>query len=148
MDKLSATLKELLANMFVTYFKSHSYHWNIEGRNFSQDHAFFGDLYETFFDEIDTIAEEIRALGVYAPHSLEDLYPSKTIQEDTTKPATFEAMIVSLLECNAHILATLNKLFTEASASNNQGLADFAAGLLDKHAKHGWMLKSFIKSGE
>lgn len=148
MNPLSATLKQLLANMFVTYFKAHSYHWNIEGRNFSQDHAFFGGLYDTFFDQIDSIAEQMRALGVYAPHSLEDLYPLKTIQEDVAKPASFEAMIANLLECNAQIIVVLNKLFADASTDNNQGLANFAADLLDKHAKHGWQLRSFLKSGE
>lgn len=148
MNPLETTLKELLANMFVTYFKAHSYHWNVEGRNFSQDHAFLNGLYDTFHDQVDTIAEEMRALGVYAPVSLEDLYPSKTITEDTIKPINFEAMVSNLLTCNDAIIVTLNKLFADSTTANNQGLANFAADLLDKHAKHGWMLRSYLKSSE
>jgi starvation-inducible DNA-binding protein len=148
MNPLSATLKQLLANMFVSYFKAQSYHWNIEGRNFAQDHAYFGDVYEQFYGKIDAIAEQMRALGSYAPISLEDLYPSKTIQEDTVKPESFQAMVMNLLDCNAQITANLNKLFADADAANNQGLADFAAGLLDEFAKQAWMLRSHLKSGE
>ena len=148
MNPLSVILKQLLADMFVTYFKAQTYHWNTEGRNFSQDHAFFGDLYQTFLGQIDSTAEQIRALGVYAPPSLEDLYPSKTLQEDTVKPDTFEAMVGNILIGNQHIIATLNKLFDDSTAANNQGLANFAADLLDKNAKQAWMLRSYLKSGD
>lgn len=148
MEQLQQSLNQVLANTFVMYFKAHSYHWNVEGRNFSQDHAFFGDLYETLHGNIDTIAEQIRALGPYAPKSLMELYNSKTIMEDDEKPASFQAMIMNLLVANNEVTGSLNRLFTESSNANNQGLADFAAGLLDAHAKHGWMLRSYLKSGE
>ena len=148
MEQLQLSLNQVLANTFLMYFKAHSYHWNIEGRNFAQDHAFFGDLYGTLHSNVDTIAEQIRAIGIYAPKSLMELYNSKTIMEDDTKPVSFEAMIMNLLSANSQVISSLNTLFTDATAANNQGLADFAAGLLDSHAKHGWMLKSFLKSGE
>lgn len=148
MEQLQLSLNQVLANTFVMYFKAHSYHWNIEGRNFSQDHAFFGDLYGTLHGNVDAIAEQIRAINVYAPKSLMELYSYKTIIEDDSKPNTFQGMIVNLLVANSEIISSLNKLFTDASNANNQGLADFAAGLLDAHAKHGWMLKSYLKTGE
>ena len=46
MNELQAALKIALANTFVSYFKAHSYHWNVEGIDFSQYHSFFGDFYE------------------------------------------------------------------------------------------------------
>lgn len=148
MEQLQLSLNQVLANTFLMYFKAHSYHWNVEGRNFAQDHEFFGDLYATLHSNVDTIAEQIRAIGVYAPKSLMELYNSKTIMEDDSKPVSFESMITNLLSANSQVISSLNTLFTAATAANNQGLADFAAGLLDSHAKHGWMLRSFLKSGE
>lgn len=141
----SALLKKLLANMFLMYFKAHSYHWNVEGPNFAQYHAFFGDLYTTLHGNIDTIAEQIRALDVYAPISLEDLYSAKSISENTARPTTPAEMFESLLADNAEVSRSLQAVFDSATNENNQGLADFAAGLLDAHAKHAWMLKSFTK---
>jgi starvation-inducible DNA-binding protein len=148
MNELIATTKIVLGNTFVMYFKAHSYHWNVEGKNFSQYHDFFGDIYEELHDAIDGIAEEIRALDAYAPISLEQLYNSKTIVEDTTKPESCLAMVSNLLNANDQVILSLNKLFAVASAENDQGIADFAASRLDIHKKHGWMLRSFLKSGE
>ena len=131
--------------MFLMYFKAHSYHWNVEGPNFSQYHAFFGDLYTSLHASIDPIAEEIRALDVYSPISLEDLYSAKSISENTSRPTTPAEMFQNLLADNAEVIKSLQAVFDSATAENNQGLADFAAGLLDVHAKHAWMLKSFTK---
>lgn len=144
MDQLEIALHRVLSNTFMMYFKAHSYHWNITGRNFAQDHAFFGDLYTKLHSCVDDIAEHIRSIGVYAPRNIAELYQNKTILEDEEMPESFEAMIGSLLTANGEITASLNRLFSEASAINNQGLADFAAGLLDTHAKYSWLLKSHL----
>ena len=146
MDNLTATLKIVLANTFVMYFKAHSYHWNIEGKDFPQYHDFFGDLYQELFGAIALAAEHIRILDVYAPISLNDLYSNKTIIEDTIKPANCQAMIINLMETNKEVINTLNMCFKLADEANEQGLADFISGRLDAHKKHGWMLKSSSKS--
>lgn len=148
MNELIASVKTVLSDTFVMYFKAHSYHWNVEGKNFSEYHNFFGDLYEELHDAIDIVAEELRALDTYAPISLEELYSSKTIGEDGIKPSSATSMFSNLLVANDQVMISLNKLFTVASAANDQGLADFAASRLDTHKKHAWQLRSFLKSGE
>lgn len=148
MNELTAAANIVLANTFVTYFKAHSYHWNVEGKNFAQYHSFLGDFYTELYDATDTIAEEIRALDEYAPISIQELFAFKTVQEDVVKPSYGAQMFGNLLSANNEIINSLNKLFAVATAENNQGLANFAADRLDKHAKHGWMLRSFMKSGD
>lgn len=146
---LEDILREVIANKFVMYFKAHSYHWNVEGVHFSQLHDFFGDIYTEVFGSVDTAAEELRALNQYAPISLMELYNHKSITEDSAKPETANNMLLNLAVANAEVIGSLNKLFTAASAANEQGLADFAAGRLDTHKKHAWMIKSSMpKVGE
>ena len=147
--ELQETLKEVLANKFVMYFKAQSYHWNVEGIHFSQRHDFFGDIYAEVYASVDTAAEELRALDVYAPASLMELYNHKTVSEDTVKPESVSAMLLNLSVANAEVISSLNKLFTAASEANQQGLADFAASRLDVHKKHAWMIKaSTPRSGD
>jgi DNA-binding ferritin-like protein len=55
-------------------------------------------------------------------------------------------MLNELLSDNQIVISELNKGFKLAEDSNNQGLADFLASRLDVHAKHGWFLKSMVKS--
>lgn len=148
MEQIEITLNNVLANAFIMYFKAHIYHWNVECKNFAEMHGFFGDIYTEVHGSIDAIAEESRACGYYAPASLMDLYNFKSIMEDTTKPSSVEQMLVNLGAANQSVIESLNKLFKEASAADEQGLADFAAGRLDVHKKHGWMIKSFLKGGE
>ena len=144
--ELSIALKIALANTFVMYFRAHSYHWNVEGKNFPQYHDFFGELYEELHASIDVFAEQVRALDVYAPISISELYTHKTLMEDNVKPMTCTAMLISLLTSNTEVVNSLNKCFEIANKQNNQGLADFIASRLDVHSKHAWMLKSCAKS--
>jgi starvation-inducible DNA-binding protein len=147
MDQLQAALKIVLADSFVMYFKLHSYHWNVEGSNFGEMHDFFGDLYEDIYGTVDTWAEELRALNQYAPISIMELYNYKNIQEDAVKPVSVNDMLSNVVSANNIMIANLNTLFKLASDNNEQGLADVAAGRLDIHKKHGWMLRSYLKAG-
>jgi starvation-inducible DNA-binding protein len=141
------TSKQALSNTFVMYFKAQAYHWNVEGINFPQMHEFFGDLYEELQGAVDPFAEQIRALGEYAPRNLDEIFKLKTIDGDNVAK-TLPAMVADLLIANDQSIITLNKLFGELEAAGEQGFADFVASRLDAHKKHGWMLKSILKTGE
>lgn len=148
MEEVVLSTKIALANTFIMYFRAHSYHWNVESKNFSEMHAFFGGIYEEVHDAIDAIAEELRALDVYAPISLTEMYNYKTASEDTDKPVNVQAMLTNLAASNGLVIDALNKVFSTATAANQQGLADFAAGRIDVHKKHGWMIRSYLKSAD
>ena len=145
MDELKTALRIVLADKFFMYFKAHSYHWNVEGMFFSQFHDFFGNIYQDVYSSIDTAAEELRALDEYAPISIEEIHTYKTIQEDDDKPANVSAMLQNLQTANSKVIDSLNKLFELADAQNEQGLADWAAGRIDSHKKHAWMIRSSLK---
>lgn len=145
MNELQASLKVVLANAFVMYFKSHSYHWSVTGPNFAQYHDFFGDLYGEVYGSVDDIAEHIRAIDGDTPISLDDLFHAKTILEDSTKVEMTQQMFANLLDANKKLIESLNKSFELSTYAKNQGLCNYLADRLDIHAKHGWKLKSFLK---
>jgi starvation-inducible DNA-binding protein len=145
MDELKIATKVVLANKFALYFKAHSYHWNVEGMFFSQLHDFFGDIYEEIHGSVDAAAEELRTLQEYAPISIQELYKYKTIDEDEQKPESAKEMLQNLLLDNTKVIESLNKLFDVATAQKAQGLADWAAGRIDTHFKHEWMIRSYLK---
>lgn len=145
MENTKAALKVVLADTFVMYFRTHSYHWNVEGQNFGEMHSFFGGIYEDLHDTIDIWAEQLRALNEYAPISLVEMYNNKTMQEDTAKPAKVSDMLLGTLASNNIMIANLNKLFEVSTAENLQNVADLAASRLDVHRKTGWMINSYLK---
>ena len=144
MDTLQEIMKKILADTFAMYLKAHNYHWNVEGVNFPQYHEFFGNLYEELHGAVDPIAEEIRSLNAYAPGSFTRFLELTTIEDETSIPDSIE-MARRLAMDNEKVLATLDIAFKLADELDQQGLADFIAGRIDAHKKHGWMLRSITK---
>lgn len=146
MTELEQALRAAHANTFVMYFKTHAFHWNVEGIHFPTYHGFFGDLYDDLFSAVDPLAENLRKMGVYAPKNLSELYNSSTLSENSFIVGdSVKDMLNSLAMDNNEVINSLNKVFTLATAANEQGLADYVAGRIDTHKKHAWMLTSSLK---
>lgn len=144
MSDLSDSMKVVLSTVFTLYLKAHRYHWNVEGSNFSEYHKFFGKVYENIWKSVDDIAEQIRALGEYAPGSFAEFHAFSDIEDETENPPAQQMFSILILD-NQKVIETLNKAFILAQKESNQGLMNFLADRLDSHAKLGWMLKSFMK---
>jgi starvation-inducible DNA-binding protein len=138
METLQEILKKALADTFALYVKSHAYHWNVEGPLFAQAHGFLGDLYTELHGSIDPIAEEIRTLDIYAFLEMTDIECENSVPD-------FREMCRRLESDNTKVLRTLDVAFDLADNFKKQGIADFIAGRIDAHEKHGWMLRSFLK---
>lgn len=147
MNELQASMHRVLANTFLMYIKSHAYHWNVTGPNFSQYHKFFGDLYEELFDSIDHIAEHIRAIDSFVMGNLINYVKISSVEtvNDELNPFPSEAMFMQLAVDNQKVIDSLKEARALAEAADNPGLINFIEERLDVHAKHGWMLKASVK---
>jgi starvation-inducible DNA-binding protein len=144
MELLVESMKKLLADAYAFQLKTNFFHWNVTGSDFLVYHDFFGKLYKDVFESTDEIAEQIRVLGIFAPGSFTRFKELTSISCETAIPTSFN-MITILIEDNERVLESLNNSFRLANEYNKQGLADYLAGRIDVHNKHGWMLKSCIK---
>jgi starvation-inducible DNA-binding protein len=145
MDELKASLKVLLANATVMYYKAHQFHWNVEGIEFTQYHDFFEVLYTDVYNSVDPIAENLRKLDEYAPVSLDELFKYKTLKEETTREVLLADILSSLIAANTEVLISLNNVFDLATKNKKQGIANFVADRIDTHEKHGWWLRASAK---
>jgi starvation-inducible DNA-binding protein len=142
---LADDLKTLLASEYAFAIKSQYFHWNVEGSHFRSYHKFFEELYlEISENAIDQIAEYIRTLDTYTPGSFERFSELSVIQGQLKVPRAM-IMMEELLEDNYKLEAILKQSFESAQAEKNRGIENFIAERLDAHAKHRWMLKSFLK---
>jgi starvation-inducible DNA-binding protein len=145
MDELNTALKIVIANTYAMYFKAHGFHWNVEGKDFSQFHDFFSGIYQELFVAVDTIAEEIRALDEYAPYNMTELASITTIKESNIYGVDVSGMLADLNDANASVIEALNSAHKLADAENNRGLLNLIEERLDVHAKHGWMIRASSK---
>lgn len=147
MNDLIEKMKVVLADSFAFYLKAHYFHWNVEGPNFREYHLLFGDLYEEVHGAIDLIAEQIRALDAYAPGSFSRFSQLSSIQDEIYFPPALK-MAEQLYADNQTVLKTLNEAFKIAASQGKEGLADFLAGRIDTHSKHGWFLRATLKGSK
>ena len=136
--------KQAFADSFIFYLQAHYYHWNVEGRHFSQDHELFGKIYEEVQNNLDKFAEEIRTIGTYAPGIFDRFVDLSSIQQTADIPSA-EEMYSTLIEKNARVIESLTELFEMLEGNRLHGFGDFIAGRIDAHNKHQWMLTSTLK---
>ena len=141
---LADNLKTLLASNFAYYLKAHGFHWNVEGPDFSELHAFFQEIYEDAYSALDPTAEYIRYLGEYSPASLERFSELTQISGQTKIPRA-RLMLEELKANNDQMIEILTVCFAVATKENEQGIANFIAERLSQHGKYRWQLTSFLK---
>ena len=144
MDELEKSMRKCLANTFVMYFKTHGFHWNVEGASFPQLHALFEKIYDDIYDGIDTFAEQLRALQLYTPASLQKFSMLTQVEDEDDVPA--ERDMVAELLADSEKMANLFKITYEmAEKMGDHGLANFLAERQDIHKKYSWQLRATLK---
>ena len=141
---LADTLRKVISDSYVLYFKAHSYHWNIEGPDFPQYHEFLGEFYEEVFNSIDTFAELVRTLDQYAPTSLKRLINTSEIVEADGIPDAM-TMLNNLKKDNDVFLTVLVKAYDEAEKASEFGISNFLQDRFQAHEKHAWMFRAITK---
>ena len=138
-------LKALLSDTVALKFKAHGYHWNVEGDDFPQAHAFFEMIYNDYEEAIDGFAENLRRLDTYAPFKLSRFLELSQNVAETDVSSDFSVMSADLLASNDAVLNKLKDAFDIASTAREQGIANFLAERIDLHQKWHWQLKAVIK---
>ena len=137
-------LSRLLADTYVLYLKTHSFHWNVEGPMFQTLHLMFMDQYTEAWNAIDPIAERIRSLGHYAPGSYKQYVELATVKESEGVPRAGK-MIAELIAGQEAVARTARSVLPLAEAANDQPTLDLLTQRLNIHEKNAWMLRSLLK---
>jgi starvation-inducible DNA-binding protein len=144
-DEIANLLNTLLADEYVLYTKTRNAHWNVTGPNFYELHKFFETHYETLDIVIDDIAERVRSLGHYALGTLKDFLAVTHMEEENHDFSNSAQIIQVLLNDHETIIRIIRNDITPISEKyKDLGTADFVTGLMEKHEKMAWMLRSHL----
>ena len=92
------------------------------------------------------LAERIRTLGHAAPGSMHEFVDKATLRENPGQLGAAEKMIASLVDDHESIVRMLRKsIETCLHRHHDAGSGDFLTGLLKKHEKTAWMLRSLLE---
>ncbi len=143
--EVGSVLNKILADEYLLYTKTRNYHWNIEGSNFMEMHLFFESQYNTIDEAIDEIAERVRQIGHYAQGRLKDfIKQSQLVEQEYTSDQ--KSQLKNLLDDHEAIIRFLRlHIDIFADKYKDAGNADFITGLMQKHEKMAWFLRSYLK---
>lgn len=143
--KYHLALKTAFASEYAFALKAQNFHWNVEGASFPQLHLLFEKIYDAIYDGIDTFAEQLRALQLYTPASLEK-FSMLTKVEDENSEGMAEGQMVQELLADSEKMANIFKICYEmAEQAGDHGLANFLAERQDIHKKYSWQLRATLK---
>ena len=143
-EKYQLALKTAFASEYAFALKSQNFHWNTEGPLFYQHHLLFERIYDEVYDSIDTFAEQLRALQIYAPASYSKFSMLSKIQDENSVPE-FQDMLRELLADSDKMANMFKIVFAMAESAGDHGLSNFLAERQDAHKKHSWMLRASLK---
>ena len=139
-------LDALLADEYVLYTKTRNYHWNVVGPHFNNYHKAFEEQYDGLSEDIDEIAERIRALGFKTSSSLGEFQKNSQIKEHPGEYPDAFTMASNLLNDHETVIQTIRKKIPEIGDKyGDVGTEDFLTSLMEKHEKTAWMLRSILE---
>ena len=139
-------LSPLLADEYVLYTKTRNYHWNVVGPQFNDLHKFFQEQYEALDDVVDEVAERARTLGGHAVGTLAEFVQLTRLKEQPGRYPDAREMLANLLADHEALIRALRRdLETAAEQHHDVGTNDFLTGLMEKHEKMAWMLRTFLE---
>ena len=138
-------LADVLADTYRLVFKSHAYHWNVEGPLFYSVHNLTEEHYENMFQAADDLAERIRALGHLAPVSMMDITARSAIEDRTGALSTAD-MIQDLADDHERLAHRLHALIKVVDGRSDPVTEDLATERSAFHEKAAWMLRAMAKT--
>ena len=142
--KTTTELKTLLNLVANFYMQLHQAHWNITGKEFVQNHEFFGDLYDDVYSSIDDIAENIRKLDSFVEYSPKSI-DAGSILVDLPVTGDFKTILSVIINNNQFVINSLRSSLESAREDKLYDIENYLADRINMHNKHAWMLKAMEK---
>lgn len=144
-DAIAKALSGVLADTYRLVFKTHAYHWNVEGPLFYSIHKLTEEQYENMFTAADELAERIRALGELAPSTMAQIMDMSKIS-DKGAEITAAEMVEDLASDHERIAHRLHALIELIDGRKDPVTEDLATERSAFHESAAWMLRSIAKS--
>jgi starvation-inducible DNA-binding protein len=145
-EAIAQSLARVLADTYMLYIKTHAYHWNVTGPLFASLHTLFETQYNELHDAADTIAERIRALGVFAPGGYSAFAKLTSLKEDNDQIPDAMTMVKNLAHGHEMVGRSLRQSFKTAEAGGDQATMDLLIGRMEASDKAAWMLRSHLEN--
>ncbi len=141
---IADAMANVLADTYRLVFKTHAYHWNVEGPLFYSIHKLTEEQYENMFAAADELAERIRALGKLAPAQLAEI-TSRSRITDKEGPLSAAEMLEDLASNHERLAHRLHAVIELIEGRKDPVTEDLATERSAFHEQAAWMLRALGK---
>jgi starvation-inducible DNA-binding protein len=135
-----------IADAYLLLIKTKKYHWDVVGPQFRSLHKIWEEQYTALTENIDAMAERVRALGGYPVGTAAGFLKYASIEEHAGDIPPATGMVANLVVDHEQIIRNLREHVDQSSDDfHDEGTADFLTGLMEQHEEMAWMLRSFIE---
>lgn len=143
--EVAEAVANVLADAYRIFINIQGLHWNVEGPMFYSLHKLTESQYREIFENIDALAERIRALGLPAPQSLQE-FANRSIIQDLPDNADLRERIDRLVSDYERAVRRLTLVVRLAETNDDIKTADLLTGLVGEYEENAWMLRATIAS--
>ena len=139
-NRITADLRQMLADVFALYIKTKSFHWHMSGRHFRDYHLLLDEQAEQIFSMSDDVAERARKLGGPALRSIGDIARPQRLSDSNQESLTARQMIVDLRDDNSRLLGFLRESHELCAGHNDFATTSMIEVWIDQAERRVWFL--------
>jgi len=144
--EISASLRQLLADVFVLYLKTKNFHWHMTGRHFRDYHLLLDEHAEQIFDMTDDIAERARKIGGTTLRSISDISKHQRLEDNNKESVLPEEMLSELRADNLELTRLLRQTHEVCDRNSDVATASLIETWIDQTERRTWFLSEVVKN--
>lgn len=142
--EISASLRQLLADVFTLYIKTKSFHWHITGRHFRDYHLLLDDHAGQIFAMTDEIAERGRKIGGATIRSIGDIARRQRLQDNDSEHLPPRSMLAELRADNQQLTRYLRAAHSICETHNDVATTSLIEVWIDQTERRTWFLSEIL----
>jgi len=143
-SEITATLRELLADVFSLYLKTKNFHWHMNGRHFRDYHLLLDEHADQIFAMTDEIAERARKIGGSTLHSIGDVARHQRLKDNDEEHVAPEKMLKELHGDNVKLTGYLRGAHEICAKHNDVASTSLIEVWIDQTERRTWFLAEIV----
>ena len=144
-NNLTTQLNGYLANLGVSYIKTHNLHWNVVGPQFKAVHEYLEGIYDGYAGALDEVAELIRMNGELPAASLKEYLALADIEELPSAEVAIPEALAILLADMKHLKAQAAAIRTAANEEDAFEAVAMMEEQIGQYTKNIWFVESMTR---
>lgn len=143
--EISASLRQLLADVFVLYLKTKNFHWHMSGSHFRDYHLLLDEQASQIFEMTDAIAERARKLGGATLRSISEISRQQRLSDNNEDFVSTRKMLLELYRDNQQLARFLRETHELCEQHGDVATTSLIEVWIDETERRAWFLAETVR---